>query len=93
MKLVWLEIKPTVPIQNFGMNERIFLCSIFVAYLHRVGAALLTPNGKIYSGCNIENASYALATCAERTAVVKAISDGAKSFAKFAITSSVYLLN
>ncbi|CAF1470896.1 unnamed protein product [Rotaria magnacalcarata] len=55
----------------------------------RVGAALLTTSGKIYSGCNIENASYALATCAERTAVVKAVSEGEKSFKKLAITSDV----
>jgi cytidine deaminase len=52
-----------------------------------VGAALLTSTGKIYSGCNIENASYALVTCAERTAVVKAVSDGETSFKKIAITS------
>ncbi|CAF4420948.1 unnamed protein product [Rotaria socialis] len=57
----------------------------------RVGAALLATSGKIYSGCNIENASYALATCAERTAVVKAVSEGEKSFKKLAITSDVEL--
>ena len=54
---------------------------------NRVGAALLTTSGKIYSGCNVENASYALATCAERTAIVKAVSEGEKSFTKIAITS------
>ncbi|CAF1363688.1 unnamed protein product [Rotaria sordida] len=55
----------------------------------RVGAALLTSTGKIYSGCNIENASYGLATCAERTALVKAVSEGEHSFEKIAITSDV----
>ena len=50
--------------------------------LTRVGAALLTSTGKIYSGCNIENASYALATCAERTAIVKAVSEGETAFKK-----------
>ncbi|CAF0753696.1 unnamed protein product [Adineta ricciae] len=55
----------------------------------RVGAALLGSNGKIYMGCNIENASYALATCAERTAIVKAVSEGEKTFTKIAITSDV----
>ncbi|CAF5147245.1 unnamed protein product [Rotaria sp. Silwood1] len=55
----------------------------------RVGAAILTSTGKIYSGCNIENASYALATCAERTALVKAVSEGEHSFEKIAITSDV----
>lgn len=41
-----------------------------------VGAAVLTKSGKIYSGCNVENASYGLANCAERTAVFKAVSEG-----------------
>lgn len=41
-----------------------------------VGAALLTKSGKIYSGCNVENASYGLTICAERTAIFKAISEG-----------------
>ena len=54
-----------------------------------VGAALLTSTGKIYSGCNVENASYALATCAERTALVKAVSEGETLFEKIAITSYV----
>jgi len=61
-----------------------------ILYLNRVGAALLTSTGKIYSGCNIENASYPLATCAERTALVKAVSEGEMSFQTIAITSYVY---
>jgi cytidine deaminase len=52
-----------------------------------VGASILTTSGKIYSGCNVENAAYPLSTCAERTAVVKAVSEGEKFFAKVAITS------
>ncbi|UJR31516.1 hypothetical protein I4U23_019005 [Adineta vaga] len=55
----------------------------------RVGAAILTSSGKIYSGCNIENASYPLTTCAERTAVVKAVSEGELSFQAIAITSDI----
>lgn len=43
---------------------------------YRVGAALRTTSGKIYSGCNIENASYGLSNCAERTAVFNAVSNG-----------------
>ena len=42
----------------------------------QVGAALLTENDKLYLGCNIENASYGLTNCAERTAIFKAISEG-----------------
>lgn len=43
----------------------------------RVGAAVLTDDGSIYSGCNVENVSYGLTNCAERTAVFKAVSEGA----------------
>ncbi|WP_165145965.1 cytidine deaminase [Marinitoga sp. 38H-ov] len=46
----------------------------------KVGAALLTKSGKIYTGTNIENASYGLSMCAERTAIFKAVSDGEKDF-------------
>lgn len=53
-----------------------------------VGAALLTKNGEVYSGCNIENASYPLSNCAERTAMFKAISEGEKSFEKLVVTGN-----
>ncbi|HHU90435.1 MAG TPA: cytidine deaminase [Clostridiaceae bacterium] len=53
----------------------------------RVGAALFADNGKIYTGCNVENASYGAAICAERTAIVKAISDGAKNILAIAVSS------
>ncbi|AEX85608.1 cytidine deaminase [Marinitoga sp. 1135] len=46
----------------------------------KVGAALLTKDGKIYTGTNIENASYGLSMCAERTAIFKAVSEGEKNF-------------
>lgn len=46
----------------------------------RVGAALLTKGGKIYTGCNIENVSFSATNCAERTAVFKAVSEGEKEF-------------
>ncbi|NLL67457.1 MAG: cytidine deaminase [Clostridiaceae bacterium] len=52
-----------------------------------VGAALFADNGKIYTGCNVENASYGAAICAERTAIVKAISDGAKKVLAIAVSS------
>lgn len=46
----------------------------------KVGAALLTKSGKIYTGCNIENASYTPTNCAERTAFFKAVSEGEREF-------------
>ncbi len=51
----------------------------------RVGAALLTREGKIYTGCNIENASYTPTNCAERTAFFKAVSEGERNFQAIAI--------
>ena len=53
----------------------------------RVGAALLTSDGKVYTGCNIESASFGATNCAERTAIFKAISEGESSFTKIAIAS------
>ena len=52
---------------------------------YRVGAALLTKSGKVYTGCNIENASYSPTICAERTAIFKAVSDGEHEFFKIAV--------
>ena len=52
-----------------------------------VGAALLTDDGKIITGCNVENSSFGLTICAERTAVFKAVSEGYKQFAAIAIVS------
>ncbi|PGD57044.1 cytidine deaminase [Bacillus toyonensis] len=51
-----------------------------------VGAALVTKEGKIYTGCNIENASYGLCNCAERTAIFKAVSEGERNFSYLVIT-------
>ncbi|MBR5516559.1 MAG: cytidine deaminase [Firmicutes bacterium] len=53
-----------------------------------VGAALLTKDGKVYTGVNVENSSYGGTICAERTAFVKAISEGDREFSKVAIASS-----
>ena len=53
----------------------------YVPYSHfHVGAALLSRSGKIYTGCNIENAAYTPTNCAERTAFFKAVSEGVKEF-------------
>lgn len=53
----------------------------------RVGAALLTADEKVYTGCNIEIASYGATNCAERTAIFKAVSEGEREFVKIAISS------
>ncbi len=52
-----------------------------------VGAALLSNDGKIYVGCNVENSSYGMTMCAERNAFFKAISDGARGFKAIAVVS------
>lgn len=51
----------------------------------RVGAALLCDDGRIFTGCNVENAAYPLCTCAERTALCAAVSQGARHFTALAI--------
>jgi len=54
---------------------------------YKVGAALLTSHGKIYTGCNIENAAYTPSNCAERTAIFKAVSEGDQDFAAIAVVT------
>lgn len=53
----------------------------------RVGAALEDSSGRIYSGCNIENATFGLTLCAERVAVFKAVSEGARDFRRIAVAA------
>ncbi|MEE9369242.1 MAG: cytidine deaminase [Pontiella sp.] len=55
---------------------------------YQVGAALLCADGTVFSGCNVENASYGMTNCAERTAVFSAIATGHKSFTAIAIAAS-----
>ena len=58
----------------------------YTPYSHyQVGAALLTADGRVYTGCNIENATYTPTICAERTAYFKAVSEGQRDFVKIAI--------
>ncbi|WP_436669337.1 cytidine deaminase [Paenibacillus kandeliae] len=60
----------------------------YVPYSHfQVGAALLTDDGKVYGGANIENASYGLTNCAERTAIFKAASEGVRKIQAIAIVA------
>jgi cytidine deaminase len=54
-----------------------------------VGASLLTRSGKIYTGCNVENASYGLTVCAERVAIWKAVSEGETEFSALAVATNI----
>ena len=54
----------------------------------KVGAALLGASGRVFTGCNVENAAYPLCTCAERTAVVKAVSEGEKHIVAVAVVTA-----
>mgnify|MGYP005849738415 CR=1 FL=1 len=61
----------------------------YAPYSHyRVGAALLGQSGAVYTGCNVENASYGASICAERTAAVKAISEGERTFVAIAVVTA-----
>ena len=55
----------------------------------KVGAALLSKSGKIYKGCNIENAAYSPTNCAERTALFKAVSEGEREFVAIAVVGGM----
>lgn len=55
----------------------------------RVGAALVGKSGKIYKGCNVENAAYSPTNCAERTAIFKAVSEGEREFTAIAIVGGM----
>jgi len=58
----------------------------------KVGAALEADDGRIFTGCNVENATYGLTICAERVAVFKAISEGAKKFTRIAVAADTDVL-
>lgn len=61
----------------------------YTPYSHfNVGAALLGKSGKVYGGCNIENAGYTPTNCAERTALFKAVSEGEREFSAIAVVGS-----
>jgi cytidine deaminase len=55
---------------------------------YQVGAALVTPSGKFFTGCNVENAAYPTGLCAERVAIFKAVSEGEREFSALAVVTS-----
>ena len=74
--------------QNLGKLAAEMRSRSYSPYSHyAVGAALLTKNGKIFTGCNIENAACPVTICAERTAIFKAVSEGEKDFSAIAIAT------
>ena len=68
---------------NFALEAREKSYSPYSGF--SVGAALLCKNGKVYTGCNIENSAFSPTVCAERTAFFKAVSEGEKKFVNIAI--------
>ena len=70
-----------------AMQARAFSYSPYSKF--QVGAALLASDGKIYTGCNIENAGYSPTNCAERTAVFKAVSEGMREFTAIAVVGGL----
>jgi cytidine deaminase len=60
--------------------------------MFKVGAAILDSSGRIHTGCNVENATFGLTICAERVAVVKAVSEGAKGFSRVAVVADTDVL-
>lgn len=78
-----------MPMEKLKAVATKMLLQSYASYSHfLVGAALLTSDGKIYSGCNIENASYGLTNCAERTAMFTEIAAGERHFAALLIINS-----
>ncbi len=76
-------------------DQELFACAMrarensYSPYSHfMVGAALLCADGKVFTGCNIENAAYTPTICAERTAIFKAVSEGNRAFTAIAICGS-----
>lgn len=74
-----------------AINAREFAYAPYSGF--RVGAALLGKSGKLYTGCNVENAAYSPTNCAERTAIFKAVSEGEREFSAIAIAGGGVDLN
>lgn len=73
------------PLIEAARNARTYSVAPFSNFL--VGAAVRTESGKVYTGCNIESASYGLTVCAERVAIWKALSEGERNFTQIAVVA------
>ncbi len=86
-----------IQMQAYDRNELIARAREAMTYSYspyshyRVGACLLTKSGKMYTGCNIESASYGATNCAERTALFKAVSEGEREFEAIAVVTEKFL--
>ena len=86
-----------IRMEPFDRNELIARAKSAMEYSYspyshyRVGACLLSKSGKMYTGCNIENASYGATNCAERTALFKAVSEGEREFTAIAVVTEKFL--
>ncbi len=74
--------------QLIELAKKAAMCAYAPYSKFKVGAALLGVSGKVYTGCNIENASYGACLCAERTAIAKAVSESERQFQKIAIVNT-----
>lgn len=84
-----LEILKSIPVRDLISSAIEARENSYCPYSeYAVGAALLLRNGRVFSGCNIENAAYGPSICAERTAIFKAVSEGYKHFRAIAIVGS-----
>ena len=78
------------PLIEAALRARLQSVAPFSKFL--VGAAVKTENGKVYTGCNIESASYGLTVCAERVAIWKALSEGERHFTELAVVADTEVL-
>ena len=77
-----MDVKERLPVEELIQKAKEGREHAYAPYSHfKVGAALLTKSGRIFTGCNVENAAYSPGNCAERTAVFKAVSEGEREFA------------
>lgn len=75
-------------LEDLIAESKIAMEKAYVPYSKfKVGAALLTAEGKVYHGCNIENAAYSMTNCAERTALFKAFSEGERNFTQLVVVA------